>query len=83
MRTNRLVLIPAALALLTLSACNDNPKSDQGLHVGVQLQDCAAIPPDKRQDAASAIKDLSRDQAVKKLAEMFSVTEDQAKSCLK
>ena len=82
MRTNHLVLIPAALALLTLSACN-NPKSDQGLHVGVQLQDCAAIPADKRQDAAVAIKDLSRDQAVKKLAEMFSVTEDQAKSCLK
>lgn len=79
---NNFVLTLAFVALVTtglLAACGDN-----GKHTGQLLQDCAAIQPNQREDAATAIKGMtSRDQAVAALAAKFNITPEAAKACLK
>lgn len=63
---------------LTISACDQ-----KGLKVGVLLQDCPGIAANQRQEAGTLIKGLSRELAIKALAQKYGLTDAEAASCLK
>lgn len=81
---NNSVLTITTVLLVAFAVMAAKCSNDSGLHTGQELQDCAAIQPNQRQEAATAIKNApTRTDALNVLVAKYGITIEAAKGCLK
>jgi len=72
-------IVIAIVALILLGGC----LHDKGTKVGHTFKDCDHVTASEREGFAKQTKDLSRDAAIKLVADAKGVTVEQAATCFK